>query len=108
MAAYNSYCETGVDEEFYKPAPFLKAVAKAPFYIFEYVPSAWGTNGGVKVNAHLQALDDENRAIEGLYVAGVDTGSMYTHPYYDNPGSSVGLALGSGVLAAREIVAYIG
>ncbi|SFG70673.1 fumarate reductase flavoprotein subunit [Oribacterium sp. WCC10] len=32
---------------------------------------------------------------------------MYTVPYYDNPGSSVGLAVGSGVLAAKEIDAAL-
>jgi len=53
-------------------------------------------------------LDKDNRWVEGLYVAGVDMGSMYTMPYYDNPGSSVGLALGSGVLAAEEIQEYLG
>ncbi len=103
VADYNTYCESGVDEEFYKSPIFLKPVQTAPFYCFEYVPSAWGTNGGIKVNANLQALDGDNQPIEGLYVAGVDIGSMYTMPYYDNPGSSVGLAIGSGVLAAEEI-----
>ena len=82
-------------------------MATAPFYIFEYAPSAWGTNGGIKVDASLRALDENNEPIEGLYIAGVDTGSMYSMPYYDNPGSSVGLALGSGVLAANEIIAAL-
>lgn len=104
---YNDYCANGRDEEFYKSSIFLKPVAKAPFYIFEYVPSAWGTNGGIKVDASLHALDENNEPIEGLYVAGVDSGSMYSMPYYDNPGSSVGLALGSGVLAANEIIAAL-
>ncbi len=104
---YNKFCENGVDEEFYKSATFLKPVKTAPFYVFEYVPSAWGTNGGIKVDASLRALNSENDAIEGLYVAGVDIGSMYTCPYYDNPGASVGLALGSGVLAADEILEYL-
>ncbi len=100
---YNSFCESGEDTEFYKSKTFLKPVQNGPFYCFEYVPSAWGTNGGIKVNANLQALNNENQPIEGLFVAGVDIGSMYTMPYYDNPGSSVGLAVGSGVLAAEEI-----
>ena len=108
VAAYNGYCESGNDEEFYKSPLFLSPVAKAPFYIFEYVPSAWGTNGGIKVDACLHALDENNDAIDGLFVAGVDIGSMYTQPYYDNPGSSVGLAMGSGVLAGREILEYLG
>lgn len=101
---YNRYCETGVDEEYGKEAHFLKAVKTAPFYAFEYVPSCWSTNGGVKVDSHLRAVDSDNRAIPGLYVAGVDQGSVYSVPYYTNEGSSVGLALGAGAYVADEIL----
>ncbi len=101
---YNGFCEAGVDSDFGKDAPFLKPVKTAPFYAFEYVPSAWGTNGGAKVDSHLRAMDKENNPIPGLYVAGVDQGSAYSVPYYTNPGASVGLALGSGVAVAKEIV----
>ena len=76
----------------------------APFYAFEYVPSCWSTNGGVKVDSHLRAVNAENKAIPGLYVAGVDQGSVYSVPYYTNEGSSVGLALGSGAYVASEIL----
>ena len=100
---YNGFCDAGVDGDFGKSAPFLKPVRKAPFYIFEYVPSAWSTNGGAKVDSHLRAMDANNDAIPGLYVAGVDQGSVYSVPYYTNPGASVGLALGSGVYVAQEI-----
>ena len=104
VETYNAACASGVDEEFGKSAPFLKPVKTAPFYIFEYVPSAWGTNGGAKVDSHLRAMDTNNKPIPGLYVAGVDQGSVYSVPYYTNPGASVGLALGSGVHVANEIV----
>lgn len=101
---YNRYCETGVDEEYGKEAHFLKAVQTAPFYAFEYVPSCWSTNGGVKVDSHLRAVGKDNKAIPGLYVAGVDQGSVYSVPYYTNEGSSVGLALGAGAYVADEIL----
>lgn len=101
---YNRYCDAGVDEEYGKEAHFLKAVKTAPFYAFEYVPSCWSTNGGVKVDSHLRAVDKDNRAIPGLYVAGVDQGSVYSVPYYTNEGSSVGLAIGSGAYVADEIL----
>lgn len=101
---YNRYCETGVDEEYGKEAHFLKAVKTAPFYAFEYVPSCWSTNGGVKVDSRLRAVDADNKAIPGLYVAGVDQGSVYSVPYYTNEGSSVGLAIGSGAYVAAEIL----
>ena len=104
VEAYNGYCEKGVDEEYGKETHFLKAVKTAPFYAFEYVPSCWSTNGGVKVDSHLRAVDKDNKAIPGLYVAGVDQGSVYSVPYYTNEGSSVGLALGSGAYVADEIL----
>lgn len=104
VEAYNGYCEKGVDEEYGKEAHFLKAVKTPPFYAFEYVPSCWSTNGGVKVDSHLRAVDKDNKAIPGLYVAGVDQGSVYSVPYYTNEGSSVGLALGSGAYVADEIL----
>ena len=107
VKTYNEYCANGKDEDFGKPAGFLFPVEQGPFYAFEYVPSAWGTNGGVKVDSHLRALNSENAFIPGLYVAGVDAGSMYSSPYYDNEGSSVGLAVGSGVLAAKEIEEFL-
>ena len=101
---YNGFCDAGVDGDFGKDPAFLKAVKTAPFYAFEYVPSAWGTNGGVKVDSHLRAMDEKNNPIPGLYVAGVDQGSVYSVPYYTNEGASVGLALGSGVYVAEEIM----
>jgi len=108
VETYNDYCAKGVDEEFEKEAWFLSPVVKAPFYAFEYVPSAWGTNGGIKIDSCLHAVDTDNDAIPGLFVAGVDTGSMYTIPYYTNPGASVGNAIGSGYAAAQEIAKEIG
>jgi len=41
------------------------------------------------------------------FFGGVEVGSMYASPYYDNPGSYVSLALGSGVWAARQIAEYV-
>lgn len=101
---YNGFCDAGTDEDFGKDPAFLKAIKTPPFYAFEYVPSAWGTNGGVKVDSHLRAMDKENNPIPGLYVAGVDQGSVYSVPYYTNEGASVGLALGTGVYVAEEIM----
>ncbi|BAK43786.1 FAD-dependent oxidoreductase [Eggerthella sp. YY7918] len=101
---YNSFCEAGKDTDFGKDPAFLKPVKTAPFYIFEYVPSGWSTNGGAKVDSHLRAMDANNNPIPGLYVAGVDQGSVYSVPYYTNPGASVGLALGSGSFVADQII----
>ena len=107
VAEYNAMCEAGKDTQFYKDPVFLTPVSEGPFYVFEYEPSAWGTLGGVKVDSHLRALTADNEAIPGLYVAGVDAGSMYTAPYYSNEGAALGLAMPSGTWAAKEINSYI-
>ena len=101
---YNSLCEASVDEDFGKATQFLKPIKKGPFYAFEYIPSGWSTNGGVKVDSQLRALNADNNPIANLYVAGVDQGSSYTTPYYSNDGASVGVAMGSGILAADSIL----
>lgn len=101
---YNEMCDKGQDQDFDKAKNFLKSVQKAPFYIFEYEPACWCTNGGIKTDSRLQALDANGAPIPGLYVIGADNGSMYTSPYYDNEGSSLGLALGSGVYVADVIL----
>ena len=79
VAAYNGFCEAGEDAEFYKKAHFLTPVAQPPFYAFEYVPSAWGTNGGVKVDSCLRAVDAENVANPGS-LRGRRRHGLHVHP----------------------------
>ncbi|MBR2208701.1 MAG: FAD-dependent oxidoreductase [Synergistaceae bacterium] len=102
---YNSYCEVGKDEEYFKNPTFLKPVKKAPFYVVEYEPSAWGTLGGLRTDSSLRVLNGSLKPIKGLYAAGVDAGSLYCQPYYQVEGTAVGLAFGSGVYASEVIKA---
>lgn len=104
---YNKMCASGKDTQFYKDKAFLTPVTKGPFYVFEYETSAWCTIGGVKVDDSLRVVNASNEPIKGLYAAGLDAGSMFTSPYYDNEGSAFGLSLGSGTLAGRNMVDYI-
>lgn len=104
---YNKYCEAKHDSEFGKNPVFLTSISSGPYYVFEYEPSAWCTIGGVKVDDSLRALNKDNEPIKGLYVAGIDAGSLFTAPYYDNEGSAFGLSLGSGTLAGRNMYSYI-
>ena len=52
-------------------------------------------------------LNSSLTPIEGLYAAGVDAGSLYCQPYYQVEGTAVGLAFGSGILAAETMLADI-
>lgn len=101
---YNAYCAAGKDEEYFKNPTFLKPVAKAPFYVVEYEPSAWGTLGGVRTDSSLRVIRPDLTPIKGLYAAGVDAGSLYCQPYYQVEGTAVGLAFGSGIYAADVIM----
>lgn len=101
---YNAYCEAGKDEEYFKSSTFLKPVARAPFYVVEYEPSAWGTLGGVRTDSSLRVLRSDLTPVKGLYAAGVDAGSLYCQPYYQVEGAAVGLAFGSGIYAADVIM----
>lgn len=105
---YNEMCDAGADTEYGKSAAFMKKIGDGPYYVFEYEPAIWCTQGGVRIDQHCRVLDIDSMPISGLYVGGVDNGSVYCAPYYDNEGASVGLAIGSGVLAGKEIHAYLG
>lgn len=107
VKAYNTYCEQGVDEEYYKNPLFLKPVNQGPFYVVQYEPSAWGTLGGLRVDSSLRVLNNDLMPIEGLYAAGVDAGSLYCQPYYQIEGTAVGLAFGSGIYAAEVMISDI-
>ena len=104
VTRYNAMCEAGQDTEFGKNSWLLKPVAKAPFYVFAYEPSAWCTIGGVKTDAFCRVLDRKQKPISGLYAAGVDNGSCYCAPYYDTEGACLGLAFTSGITAAEHIL----
>ena len=105
---YNAYCEAGKDEEYFKNPIFLKPVTRAPFYVIEYEPSAWGTLGGVRTDSSLRVLRSDLKPVKGLYAAGVDAGSLYCQPYYQVEGTAVGLAFGSGIYAADVIMSDLG
>lgn len=102
---YNRICEKKKDLAFGKAGYLLKPLEKEPYYLFEYEPSAWCTFGGVKTNDFCQVLNEEGEALEGLYAAGVDNGSCYTAPYYDNEGAALGLALATGIIAGEHSAA---
>jgi fumarate reductase flavoprotein subunit len=69
---YNSFCETGKDLDFGKPAQMLKKINKPPFYaIFghRWSQCTKGRNG-VSVNSKFQALNSNGEVMPGLYAVG--------------------------------------
>lgn len=107
VAQYNEYCEKGVDEQFGTNKWYLSPVAQPPFYAVQCEPSAWSTFGGIRTDDCCRALNLDNQPIDGLYIAGTDSGSLYYSPYYDIPGYCYGLCIDSGYICAEEAAKYI-
>jgi fumarate reductase flavoprotein subunit len=103
---YNEHVANGFDAQFGKDPMYLSPISEGPFYIVENEFSAWSTIGGVRVDENLRALNNKNRPIPGLYVAGADAGSLYSTPYYDVPGTFYGLAIASGTIAGQEAAKF--
>lgn len=92
-----------------KDAHYLRPVTKAPFYAVKSVATSLGTLGGVKVNEILQAVDDKNVSVSGLYVIGNDAGGMYGDSYdLVMAGSTVGFAINSACIAAENMAQDLG
>ena len=107
VEAYNALCEAGEDDQFYKSSYLLHKLSGDTFYVFEYEPSIWSTFGGVKTDDYCRALAADQSVIKGLYVAGVDNGSLYCSPYYENEGASLGIAYTSGIVAGDCMVDFL-
>lgn len=97
------------DTLFYKRAEFLQPIEDGSenYYAFEYNPSAFNTFGGARTDEQCRVLDSEYNPIPGLYVGGVENGSLFCTPYYDCGGSCSGLSMASGRLAAGYMAEYI-
>jgi fumarate reductase flavoprotein subunit len=104
---YQGFVEKGKDDDFVKNPLYLTPISNGPFYAVKYLPGFFNTLGGVKVNEKLEALRADNSAIPGLYVAGVDGGSMFHKPYFDICGTTMMYAFTSGRIAGREAVNYV-
>lgn len=106
--AYNGFCESGVDEEFGKPAKFLSPISQEPYYIFKVAVMSNATIGGICINPDFQALTPKKEAIAGLYVAGVDGCMLYNCTYTIGiPGSACANSINSGRTAAKHAFSHL-
>ena len=97
---YNKLAEAGMDEDFGKEPFRLLPLATPPFYGVRNTGVLLCTLDGITINENFQAVDDNGKAIEGLYVTGIDSGSYYAHTY---PNMSTGNCCGRSVTFGRMI-----
>ncbi len=77
-----------------------RALVKAPFRAYPIIASNCFTFGGLKVNTNAQVLDNDGKAIRGLYAAG-ETVGIYHQVY--NGSTSVLRGLTFGRIAGRHV-----
>ena len=78
---YNELYDAQNDEDFGKPAYRLSAIRKAPFYGCWLGASLLTTEQGIAINENCQALDTTNEPMEGLYITGDMSGSLFANNY---------------------------
>jgi succinate dehydrogenase/fumarate reductase flavoprotein subunit len=78
VTRYNSFVDSGVDEDFGKPRPLHK-IATPPFYAAWATPVLHDTRAGLRINAHCQVVDLHGRVIPGLYCGGESAGGFSQH-----------------------------
>ncbi|MBU1053989.1 MAG: FAD-binding protein [Proteobacteria bacterium] len=66
---WNSYCDAGEDPEFNTPERFLIPIKHAPYYGLKVAGSMGPVGTGLRVNEHMQVLNDDQKPIPGLYAA---------------------------------------
>jgi succinate dehydrogenase/fumarate reductase flavoprotein subunit len=75
---YNSFVDSGIDEDFGKPRP-LQKIATPPFYAAWATPVIHDTRLGLRINASCQVMDMNGQVIPGLYCGGESAGGFSEH-----------------------------
>jgi fumarate reductase flavoprotein subunit len=105
---YNSYCDKGHDEIFLKDPEYLKPLRQPPYYAMRCYVSVTETMGGIKVNEHMEVLDKQGNAIQGVYAAGVIADGHQGQTYcQDAASSTMGFAVNSGRIAGESAAKFV-
>src|SRR5271166_4530675 len=75
VARYNSFVDSGIDEDFGKLKPLYK-IAKPPFYAAWATPVVHDTRAGLRISAKCQVIDMNGEVIPGLYCGGESAGGF--------------------------------
>lgn len=104
---YNGFCEKGFDPIFNKNPKLLRPVTTPKYYAGKFLPGAYGSLGGIKINYKTEVLNKDWKKVPGLYAAGTDACAIYGDTYvFILPGNTMGFALNSGRIAGEHATAY--
>lgn len=106
LERYNELCDKGVDEDFNKPAEYMKRV-DAPYYLLRMPMVCTDGYDGARININAQVIDVNGEIIPGFYAAGsCAVGQMSSVRYY---GCGTSLLIGGvyGRTAAQHAVSLL-
>ncbi|MCD8324995.1 MAG: FAD-binding protein, partial [Clostridiales bacterium] len=104
---YNDCCDEGYDDIFNKKHKYLRPI-EGNVWGGSIALSAYGSLGGIKINYKTQVLDEDDRAIPGLFAAGTDVCDIYAGTYlYKLPGNTMGFAVNTGRMAGEYASDYL-
>ena len=107
LEKYNTYCDNGFDEEFYKKKEYLLPVRRGKFYALRVFNGGYSTVGGIKINGKCEVVNDADKPIPGIYAAGdCAVGEIYGNPPTGGIGNA-NTAMGLGFAAADYALEYI-
>ncbi|KUG03741.1 twin-arginine translocation pathway signal precursor [hydrocarbon metagenome] len=78
---YNEIVAAKNDVDYGKRAELLTPIVKAPFYAGTLMSTVLTMVGGLRTNTNLNVLDEDDKPIEGLYVAGSAAGDFFANDY---------------------------
>lgn len=100
LAAYNQFCDTGIDPEFGRTN--MRKIDQPPYVALKIYPIMYNTQGGPRRNASCQIVDPFNNPIPRLYSAG-ELGSFWGWMY--NGGGNNSECLVTGRIAGANAAA---
>lgn len=106
---YNDACDEGRDAIFIKDKAFMIPLRTPPYYAVKGITDCGETMGGIKVNEHMEAQDNKDETIPGIYVAGIiaDGWESQTYCCEEMAGSAFGFAINSGRIAGEKAAEFI-
>jgi ferredoxin len=105
---YNACCDEKFDDMFNKDRKYLMPLRTPPYYALKCTPMFLTTTGGIRVSDRMEAVDEMDSPVPGLFVSGVDAGGGFqTDTYFITmAGCTSGFAVNSGRIAGENAAAY--
>lgn len=103
FARGSNYYDRYYGDPWHKSHPNLGPVDAPPYYAVQILSGLIGTKGGLITRPDGEVVDKSGATVPGLYAAG-NSASHWTGSAYPGPGSTLGLGMTFGMLAAERII----